>query len=31
MAGYPANKKQVISRLKRIEGHVRGLEKDGRG
>jgi DNA-binding FrmR family transcriptional regulator len=27
MAGYTADKKQVISRLKRVEGQVRGLEK----
>jgi DNA-binding FrmR family transcriptional regulator len=27
MAGYTGDKGQVISRLKRIEGQVRGLEK----
>jgi CsoR family transcriptional regulator, copper-sensing transcriptional repressor len=27
MAGYTADKNQVVSRLKRIEGQVRGLEK----
>lgn len=27
MAGYTADKEQIISRLKRIEGQVRGLEK----
>jgi DNA-binding FrmR family transcriptional regulator len=27
MAGYTADKNQVVSRLKRIEGQIRGLEK----
>jgi CsoR family transcriptional regulator, copper-sensing transcriptional repressor len=27
MAGYRSDKEQIISRLKRIEGQVRGLEK----
>jgi CsoR family transcriptional regulator, copper-sensing transcriptional repressor len=27
MAGYTADKDQVVSRLKRIEGQVRGLER----
>jgi len=27
MAGYSADKEQVIGRLKRIEGQVRGLQK----